>query len=919
MKTFFFRTVLDFPRATLLFVAIMVGFAVFYLKDFYLDASADSLVLENDQSLAYYRKIAQRYETDEFLFITYRPMVDLFSEENIQTIWQMRDELAKVDGVNSVVSMLDVPLFSGTEGSMADKVRNAKTLRDPAMDRARAREEFISSPIYRDLLISGDGQTTAIQVNLVRDERYYEMLYRRNALREKKYAGTISEEETQELEELANAFRVYNNEAADRRAKLIQDVRELMDGYRQHGELFLGGVPMIASDMIAFIRSDLKTFGMAMLIFLAGTLLVIFRKLRWMAWPLFSAALVVVLMFGFLGFMKWPVTVISSNFVSLLLILCVSFTIHIIVRYQDVQADNPEADQRTIVQEAVETISVPCLYSALTTLVAFMSLLVSGIRPVIDFGMMMAMGITVAFVLVFLVLPAGHMLMNKTAPVSASARASQSTAFFARITETHGGKIVLAALVLLGFCVAGILQLKVENRFIDYFRSSTEIYQGMIVIDEQLGGTTPLDIIIDTKPGGPEDPVAPAADAGPAADPFLDDAAADADAGWDDPFLEGGGAADYGQPAEAWDDPFLDEGAAGGAPGGAEAGWDDPFLEPGGDGQAVVPEAQPLEWFSLVGLQRLEEVHDYLEARPESGKVMSLALLPKLIRELNGGRMLNEVELAFLRALMPEEVRNTLVAPFLSADGSQVRINVRVMETDKSLQRQKMLTEVRRDLTGEMGFADEDVKLTGVLVLYNNMLQSLFRSQILTLGFVFFAIMGMFFVLFRSLYVALIAIFPNMLAAGSVLGIMGWAGIPLDMMSITIAAITVGIAVDNTIHYVHRFRREFPVDRNYLQTMYRCHASIGRAMYYVSITIIVGFSILVLSNFIPTVYFGLFTALAMMVALLFSLTLLPRLLVTLKPLGPEQPVANPNPGPGDATADGGAAMVDGSPQARSKD
>ncbi len=891
MKSIYQGLILDRPLLTILAVVAVTAALSMFLKNLYLDSSADSLVLENDESLAYYREIARRYETDDFLFITYRPGDDLFSEKNIQTIWQLRDELAGVAGVNSVVTYLDVPLFSGTPGSMAEKVRGAMTLRDPAMDRESARREFLDSPIYRDLLVSADGSTTALQVNLERDDRYYELLYRRNDLRQKKYGGELTTAEAAELDEVTETFRLYQAEASERRARLIASVRGIIDGYRDHAELFLGGVPMIAADMISFIRSDLRNFGTAMVIFLAGTLLFIFRKLRWTLWPMACAALVVVFMFGFLGLMKWPVTVISSNFVSLLLILCVSFTIHIIVRYQDVQAASPDAPQRDLVRETIDTISVPCLYSALTTLVAFVSLLISGIRPVIDFGLMMAMGIMVAFTLVFLVLPAAHMMMKKMAPVEASARASESTAFFARVTERHGGKIILFSLLLLAFCVGGVMQLKVENRFIDYFDESTEIYQGMVVIDANLGGTTPLDVILDLRADGPveapkenaaaspEDPFG-ADGAGPA-DPFAEDGVAD-DPFADDPLATGPVA---GDPLAA--DPFADDVAgdlAGGDP------FADDVIDAAGKPATPAPTGPaPLDhWFTEAGMEKLEKVHDYLDGLPESGKVMSLALLPKLVRELNNGKSLSGVELAFLKALMPDSVRQTLVEPFLSADGTQARVNLRVRESDPTLKRNELINKVEAQLVQETGLPAEQVTPTGVLVLYNNMLQSLFRSQILTLGFVFVAILAMFLVLFRSLYIGLIAMFPNLLAAGMVLGLMGWLGIPLDMMTITIAAITVGIAVDNTIHYVHRFRREFAARGVYLETMHACHASIGRAMYYVSITIIVGFSILMLSNFVPSVYFGLFTAMAMAVALLFSLTLLPRLLVTLQPLGPER-------------------------------
>ena len=270
---------------------------------------------------------------------------------------------------------------------------------------------------------------------------------------------------------------------------------------------------------------------------------------------------------------------------------------------------------------------------------------------------------------------------------------------------------------------------------------------------------------------------------------------------------------------------------------------------------------------------------------PETGKVLSLATFYELMQMIMGN--VDDLQLALAQRSLPTSISSILLDPYLSAEVDQARISLRVKETSRSLERDAFLKEVRRHLIDELGFEEEQVRLTGLLVLYNNMLQSLFTSQILTLAAVFVAILAMFMVLFRSFSLAMIALTPNLLAAGAVLGGMGLAGIPLDMMTITIAAITVGIGVDDTIHYVHRFRDEFPRDRNYLQTMYRCHGSIGKAMYYTSVIIVFGFSILALSNFTPSIYFGLLTGLAMIAALMGAMLLLPKLILMIQPLGPE--------------------------------
>jgi len=369
----------------------------------------------------------------------------------------------------------------------------------------------------------------------------------------------------------------------------------------------------------------------------------------------------------------------------------------------------------------------------------------------------------------------------------------------------------------------------VENSFIDYFKKTTEIYQGMKVIDRQLGGTTPLDVIIDL----PEEKEAPA----------------------------------QAEPASG-ENGTLDE----------FDDFEEEFEEIGHDVKY---------WFTSERMEKVEKVHDYLDGIPETGKVMSLGTMLKVGRTLNGGKPLDGFLLALIYTELPEKFRKIIITPFVSVKDNQLRFSIRVRDSEPTLRRNELLKQIRRDLTGKLEFEDENVHLAGLLVLYNNMLQSLFSSQILTLGAVVGALLFMFMILFRSLKIALIAIFPNILSISVVLGFMGWLGIPLDMMTITIASISVGIAVDDTIHYIHRFREEFAEDRNYLATMHRCHGSIGYAMYYTSVTIIIGFSILVLSNFVPSIYFGLLTGLAMAVALFAALTLLPQLIIFTKPFGPE--------------------------------
>lgn len=824
----------------------LIAFLGSYVPQMKLDASSEALVLEGDTSLDFFREIGKRYQTEEFLLVTYQPEADLYAPETLDTLAKLRDELAELPGVSSINSILDVPLLQSPPVSISDVTSgNIPMLSKGTADVEMAREEFANSPIYRSLLTSPDGSTTALQVNLQRDERYFELVNERDALRQQAKLETLSPERQAELERVENIFDDYVTEVHERQEVLVAKARDVLDGYRDGARLFLGGVPMISVDMIDFVKSDLKVFGSGILAFIIFLLLVIFRSPRWVLIPLLNCVATVVFMMGLLAFLDWRLTVISANFVALLLIITLAITIHLVVRYREIAALSPSSSQMERVSETVRVMAKPCFYTALTTLVAFASLVISGIRPVIDFGWMMTMGVTSALLLSFLILPCILMLLPTRDEKGGDSGDASLTLYFARATERFGGTIITVSLVMLVASAWGISQLKVENRFIDYFHEDTEIYQGMETIDAELGGTIGLDVILDRP----------------------DVASAPSDGGeFDDAFSEDfSNTDDFAPPQDDFADDFGED-----------------FGDDFGGGAASSPQS---EWFTVAGMRRIKEVHDYLDSLPETGKVLSLATFYELMQLVMGN--VDDLQLALAQRSLPESITNILVDPYLSVEADQARISLRVKETSHSLHRDQLLKDVRQHLIDELGFEEDQVRLTGLLVLYNNMLQSLFTSQILTLAAVFVAILAMFVVLFRSFSLAMIALTPNLLAAGAVLGGMGLVGIPLDMMTITIAAITVGIGVDDTIHYVHRFRSEFPKDRNYLATMYRCHGSIGKAMYYTSVIIVFGFSILALSNFTPSIYFGLLTGLAMVAALMGAMLLLPKLILLVKPLGAE--------------------------------
>lgn len=823
---------------------LVIGFlicvtAVFgwHARDFQLDASADSLLMEGDQELEYSRQINNRYGTGESVTIAFTPPTDLFSDESLALMSEMQQELLLLERVKSVNSLLDVPVFGDTQ--LLAISEDYDTLQTPGVDRSAAREELVSSPVFGNALISPDGQTAALLVTFVTDQRYQQLLDRRETLRRQRDAEGLDAALSAELAQVSDEFDSYSNEVAQRRHEDISRIRAILNSYDDRATLYLGGAPMIADDLVSFVRNDLTTFSVGVFAFIVFALGLIFRRVRWVLLPLMCCTIAGVIVVGILGLMDWRVTVVSSNFMSLLLIITISLTVHLMVRYRQLQATRHFTNPDRILRHAVLSMWKPCLYTSLTTIVAFASLLISGISPIISFGWIMVMSVITALCVVFLLFPSLLSLLKPSEPVTGNQTTLALTSGLAKMTDRLGSKVLWGGAALMLFSAVGVTQLKVENSFIDYFSEDTEIYKGMTLFDEKLGGTLSFDVVVNLSE---------------------DDAGADFDSGFDDGFDSG------------FDDDFDDS-------------FDDDF----GDGSSDESTAQSEDayWFTGTKMDEIQRIHNFLDSNPQTGKVLSFGAVIQLAEKMNGNAPVDSFVWALLYSRIPESLKETVVTPFVSVAENQVRFNVRVRESDENLNRNELITGIKRGLQDEFGYSEDQVHVTGILVLYNNVLQSLYQSQILTLGVVLLVIMAMFLVLFKSFKVAALCIVPNVLAALFVLGVMGWLQIPLDIMTITIAAIAVGIGVDNTIHYMHRFEREFHHIGNYKKTMYYCHDSIARAMYFTSLTIVAGFSILVLSNFIPTIVFGLLTSIAMLVALLGSLTLLPQLLISFKPLGEE--------------------------------
>ena len=803
------------------------------LSNFKLDASSDALVLESDESLKTYREAEEEFGDSSFLIVTYEPKNELFSEYSLKKISQLESDLKNIDGVDSVLSILDAPIFFQPRVGLSEVSDNLKNLTDAGVDLNLAKEEIINNPIYKELIISGDGKVTAIQVVLKGNDEYnklinlrYEILDKLDS-REPLTSKTINQFQN-DLENINKRISEINNQESEFNKLLISEIRQTLDIYRDEATIYLGGPSMIATDMMEYIESDLVIFGTAVAVIFALMLYLFFGSLWYVLLPLLNAFLATFITAGFLGFMDWKISVVSSNFLALLLILTISLTVHLLVKINEIKK---EKNLRNAIVEGYGQMFAPCFFAALTTAVAFLSLTFGELKPVIEFGKMMAFGISIAFILTFTFLPCAIYLVSKIK--------TKDYLSLHKITSwildfSNNNKIIIGFSFISIFIIFsyGVTKLEVENRFIDYFDKETEIYQGMYEIDSKLGGTATLDIII-SEPIESDIPEKSkmrniATNVAVIANDF------------------------------SFDDLFED----------------DLFEDMTSDASGY--------WWNTYSLKTLENIHDYLDSIPEIGKVLSVASGIKLAREINDGEDLNDLELAILRSVLPEDIRETLLYSYINKDDSVVRISTRVNESSANLNRNELLEKINNDLQNQFNLKPDQYEITGLAVLYNNMLQSLFQSQIGSLLIVFAVISIMLLIIFKSFKVMVIGLIPNIFVASSVMGLLGLLKIPLDIMTITVAAISVGMAVDNTIHYIYRYKKELKKTGSVDQALKNAHTTTGRAIFYTATTIAAGFCILSLSNFFPTVLFGLFTSFAMALAFITSLTVLPNLLVKYK-------------------------------------
>ncbi len=786
--------ILKNPKAILVLLIITILSFGYYTKDFRLDASSETLLIDGDPDLAYLKEVSERYGSRDFLILTYTPNEGMVTDTSINNLLSLKYKIQSLNWVHSVVTLLDIPLLSNSDAPLQERLESFKTLKDEDVDKDRGFKEILNSPVFRNFVISEDGKTSGVIVYI-------------------KQSQQLENIESKSKEEIEN----YKDQIKKQNHQNILEIRQVIQSYGDVGKIYLGGIPMIADDMMTFIKSDIVVFGIGVLLFIITTLWFVFRKLIWIIVPISSCVVSVVIMTGLLGLLGWKVTVISSNFIALILILTMAMNIHMSTRFLQLKKNSPSKNTLEIISLTTRKMFWPILYTVLTTILAFLSLIFSEIKPIIDFGWMMTFGLITSFIITFTLLPSFLSLAPSDNISLKKEQHSKFTAFLGSLSISKKNLIFSVTGIVIILSVIGIGKLEVENSFINYFNKNTEIYKGMKLIDEELGGTTPLEVILkfpkkDKEKKSTED------------DEFED----------------------WGDENDKSDDKY---------------------------------------WFTKDKIDKIASVHNYLDSLPEIGKVLSFSSIIDVATQLNNNKPLGTLEMGVLYSKIPESIKTEIIDPYLSIENDEARISLRIIDSQENLRRNDLINKINFDLKDKIGLEESEYQLAGVLILFNNLLQSLFKSQILTLGLVMIGIFIMFLILFRNIKLALIGVVPNFIAAFFILGIIGLLEIPLDMMTITIAAITIGIAVDNSIHYIYRFKEEFNKIKNYNKTLQLCHSTVGVAILNTSITIVFGFSILVLSKFIPTIYFGMFTGLAMLLAMISVLTLLPALILIIKPFG----------------------------------
>tara|TARA_R110002095_G_scaffold212376_1_gene201416 strand:- start:4182 stop:6533 length:2352 start_codon:yes stop_codon:yes gene_type:complete len=763
--------------------------ALWAAQTFKIDASADTLLLKNNRLFIETQVMNKRFSPQEFILVAYKPKNNpLFSEKTFADIEQLSEKFRALNRVGTVTNILNVPLLSLAGELNPNLNPDDYTWQNQRYSADKMREVFKQHPLFTDLLVNSKQTATAMQIVFKPNPQLLKIQNQITDLQAKFLNNSLTKQDQQHINELKKQAEPIEEKLKEVRQQEIKQIYQITADYQQDANLFLGGSYVIGQQLVAIVKNDLRVFGSAISLAICVLLLLLFRRIRWVVLPVLCCAVSVILTIGLFSILDLRATVISSNFVTLQIILTLAIVIHLIVEFRQLAEITPDATQNSILLKTFTNKFKPCLYAGITTSVGFASLIFSGIQPVISFGWMMIVAMIISIASSLLLFPSFLTLFSRQSESSLQNINRIIIRFFSHCSLNYNKLIVVVSIVVVIISVLGLFRLQVENSFLNYFKESTQVREELSFIDQEFGGSTPLDLVYS-----------------------------------------------------------IDE-----------------------------KEKKPDLLLSAKTVQSLQKIQHVLRQYEATGNITSVVNFTELARQINHGQPLTEYELSVIYTLLDNELKEQLLGAYFDPDTSQLRISMRIQDSTPGFNRADFLATLKKDLEG-LGLQQENYSLTNLFVLYQDILQRLFSSQIMTLGLVFIALTLVLFGVFKSIKVALITVIPNILTTIIILGIMGWLHIPLDLMTITISAIAMGIAVDDTIHFTHRYLEQRQTE-DVQQATINTFNSVGYAMLYTTVIVTIGFSLLSFSDFVPSMVFGLLTGLAMLLALLTDSTLLPVLL-----------------------------------------
>lgn len=797
---FIFKTLLRYPKSILFICFLVFLISLFYTLKLPIDANSESLIAENNKDFKIYEEILQNYQSKDFLILSFSPKNnDVFNPNSLKTLENLIDDIQKIPQVESTLSILNAPLLKSTPTlELQEILKINPTLLSPQTDKNLAKKEILNHPFYTQNIISKNAETTGILIFLKEDSKLKELLSL------KKSSTPL------ESQKIQNLIRTHKEQIQTQNTQTIHSLKSLQTKYQTKGEIHLGGITLITNDMIEYVKSDLITYGTILSVILALMLWIFFRQIYFVFLSFAVCLFTLIVSSGIFSFLGYQITIVSSNYVSLLLIISVSLIVHLIVSYLEFYKKFPKASQKNLVFAVMLNKFSPSFFAVLTTIIGFLSLIFSSILPIIHLGIIMSIGVGVALVSTFVLFGAILVLLPKPSKHRNIPKWHKNLLSHCANIAINQPKLVYGiALLCTLFSIYGIFSLRVENSFVNYFKDKSEIKQGLLLIDKELGGTIPLEIIITFK------------------------------------------EEESNNQSTNFEDEFEAEFSA--------------------------LEKEDSYWFDSQKLRIAKNIHNYLSNKEFIGSILSLHSLSILVESLGLGA--DDFMMAFLYKNSPQSLKDQLFTPYVNLEKNQMRFVFRTFDSNPNLKRNAFIQEIQNDLTQILQKEPVSFQVNGIMVLYNNLLQNLIASQVDTLSLVIGVIFIVFILIFRSIKLSIIALLTNLIPLGAIFGFLGISGIPLDLMGVTIAAICLGIGVDDVIHYIHRYKEELKFHP--IKTAIRnSHNSIGNAMYYTTLIIVIGFCAMMSSNFIPTIYFGLLTTLVMLLMLISSLILLPTLLMT---------------------------------------